>query len=339
MAETGVDFITIMTPDGIRVTHRDRDEIGKHYLGTIPTDPDDPDRGVRGHARPVRAHDRAGRSETASWSAGRRSGSPSTRCHRRSSPASRSRSSSRSPSSRRGSSARCAAGRITKRVTGDLPAGSIRDAVSSYESIRTLGEALRAQTHEHGNRMHTAVALLELGRTDEAIEILTETSRQSQELVDQVTARRDGDPTVGALLLGKASQARERGIDWIVGDRSRRAAEHAGPRGRRVGRRQPHRQRAGCRGSRRRAAVGARRARPRTARARCRSSSRTAGAASRPTSQIGSGSTASRPSRRGRTGAAWVSPWSGRSSTAPAGRSTIAASPTAFHVVLPGRRP
>ncbi|WP_259607894.1 MULTISPECIES: sensor histidine kinase [Microbacterium] len=109
-----------------------------------------------------------------------------------------------------------AARRITRRIAGDLPPGRVRDAVSSYESLRTLGEALRAQTHEHGNRMHTAVALLELGRTDEAIEILTETSRQSQSLVDQVTARRHGDPTVGALLLGKASQAKERGIDWRV---------------------------------------------------------------------------------------------------------------------------
>jgi sensor histidine kinase regulating citrate/malate metabolism len=88
--------------------------------------------------------------------------------------------------------------------------------VSSYESLRTLGDALRAQTHEHGNRMHTAVALLELGRSEEAIEILTETSRQSQSLVDQVTARQAGDPAIGALLLGKASQARERGIDWRV---------------------------------------------------------------------------------------------------------------------------
>src|SRR6478736_6696751 len=39
MAGTGVDFITIMTPDGIRVTHRDRAEIGRHYLGTIPATP------------------------------------------------------------------------------------------------------------------------------------------------------------------------------------------------------------------------------------------------------------------------------------------------------------
>jgi sensor histidine kinase regulating citrate/malate metabolism len=107
------------------------------------------------------------------------------------------------------------AGRFTRRIAGDLPASAVRDAVSSYESVRTLGEALRAQTHEHGNRMHTAVALMELGRTDEAIELLTETARSSQELVDKVVAR-DGDPTVAALLLGKAAQAAERGVEWSV---------------------------------------------------------------------------------------------------------------------------
>lgn len=112
-----------------------------------------------------------------------------------------------------GAAAAWMARRMTRRIAGDLPASAVRDAVSSYESVRTLGEALRAQTHEHGNRMHTAVALIELGRGDEAVELLTETARSSQELVDQVVAR-DGDPTVAALLLGKASQAKERGVQW-----------------------------------------------------------------------------------------------------------------------------
>ncbi|MFF5147067.1 ATP-binding protein [Streptomyces sp. NPDC013157] len=35
MRDTEVDFITIMTPDGIRWTHPDRNQIGKHYLGHI----------------------------------------------------------------------------------------------------------------------------------------------------------------------------------------------------------------------------------------------------------------------------------------------------------------
>ena len=215
MARTGVDFITIMTPGGIRVTHRDREEIGKHYLGTIPDDPATLTEEFEGTLGPsVRTISPVVMDgQLVGWAAvGVTVDSLSSAFL------------PRLPFAivialavvAAGFVGALAAGRITRRVAGDLPAGSIRDAVSSYESVRTLGEALRAQTHEHGNRMHTAVALLELGRTEEAVEILTETSRQSQELVDQVTARRDGDPTVGALLLGKASQARERGIDWTV---------------------------------------------------------------------------------------------------------------------------
>lgn len=213
MDETGVDFITIMTPDGIRVTHRDPEEIGRHYLGTIPASPETLTEEFAGTLGP------SVRTIAPVVVDGRLVGWASVGV---------TVSSIASAFLPRlpfaivialavvaaGFVGALVAGRVTKRVTGDLPAGSVRDAVSSYESVRTLGEALRAQTHEHGNRMHTAVALLELGRTDEAIEILAETSRQSQELVDQVTARRDGDPTVGALLLGKASQARERGVTW-----------------------------------------------------------------------------------------------------------------------------
>lgn len=213
MARTGLDFVTIMTPDGIRVSHRDPAEIGRHYLGTIPATPGaftEEFTGTLGPSVrtivPVMAGD-----ELVGWvSVGVTIGSIWSKIV------------PRLPFVLSLALALLAAGlvgawlarRTTRRVAGDLPAGTIRDAVASYESVRTLGEALRAQTHEHGNRMHTAVSLIELGRTGEAIEILTETSRQSQELVDQVAARRGGDPTVGALLLGKAAQARERGIDW-----------------------------------------------------------------------------------------------------------------------------
>lgn len=211
-----LDFVTVMTPDGVRVTHPDLDRIGEKYLGTIPTDPvplTEVFTGTLGPSVrtivPVLASDGTVRG----WvSAGVTIESISDTLLRR------------LPLSLAITAALVALGalgawaarRVTRRIAGDLPPGQVRDAVSSYESLRTLGDALRAQTHEHGNRMHTAVALLELGRSAEAIEILTETSRQSQSLVDQVTARRAGDPAIGALLLGKASQAKERGIDWRI---------------------------------------------------------------------------------------------------------------------------
>lgn len=214
--EAGLDFITVMTVDGVRITHPDLDQIGGPYLGTIPAAPQTLTEEFTGTLGPsvrtivpvVDADD-----ALVGWvAAGVTTESISETLVRR------------LPLSlgitaglvALGACGALIARRVTRRIAGDLPPGQLRDAVSSYESIRTLGEALRAQTHEHGNRMHTAVALLELGRRDEAIEILTETSRQSQSLVDQVTARRQGDPAVGALLLGKASQAKERGIDWRV---------------------------------------------------------------------------------------------------------------------------
>ena len=216
MADAGLDFVTIMTLDGTRVTHPDLDQIGARYLGTIPDAPrplTEVFTGTLGPSvRTIVPVIGSGGAPVGWVSSGVTIESISETLVRR------------LPLSvgitaglvAFGAIGALAARRFTRRIAGDLPPGQVRDAVSSYESLRTLGDAIRAQTHEHANRMHTAVALLELGRTDEAIDILTETSRQSQSLVDQVTARRAGDPAVGALLLGKASQAKERGIDWRV---------------------------------------------------------------------------------------------------------------------------
>ena len=214
-ADTPLDFITIMRPDGIRLTHPDPTQLGGRYLGTIDEAAaggtvTEEFTGTLGPSVRSVVPVRDGAEVVGLVAAGVTVGNVWGQVWRR------------LPFvlgvaialAAVGAAAALLARRLTRRIAGDLPASTVRDAVSSYESVRTLGEALRAQTHEHGNRMHTAVALLELGRTEEAIGILTETSRQSQELVDQVAARRDGDPTVGALLLGKAAQARERGVDW-----------------------------------------------------------------------------------------------------------------------------
>jgi len=216
MDETQIDFVTIMTPEGIRLTHQDPQQIGLPYLGTI-------DAALRGgtvteeftgtlgpSVRTVVPVEQDGEI-VALVSAGVTLENVGAQVW------------DRLPFVLAVTAALAAIGvgaawlarRLTRRITGDLPASAVRDAVSSYESVRTLGEALRAQTHEHGNRMHTAVALIELGRSEEAVELLTETSRVSQDLVDRVLAR-DGDPTVAALLLGKASQAKERGVEWSV---------------------------------------------------------------------------------------------------------------------------
>lgn len=82
-------------------------------------------------------------------------------------------------------------------------------------STQTLTDALRAQTHEHANRMHTVVSLLELGRTEQALAFATEDLSVSQQLVDEVVdAQRE--PVLAALVMGKIAQAAELGIELRV---------------------------------------------------------------------------------------------------------------------------
>lgn len=86
-----------------------------------------------------------------------------------------------------------------QRVSGEL------------ESMRTLSDALRSQTHEFSNRLHTIASLIELGRPDEALTFAAGELNLTQRLADRVLGSVQ-EPVIAALLLGKAAQARERGV-------------------------------------------------------------------------------------------------------------------------------
>jgi two-component system, CitB family, sensor kinase len=117
-------------------------------------------------------------------------------------------------------------------VGPDSPAGRQRPAVfgtvatirdrteieslgTELESMRTLSGALRAQTHEHANRLHTMVSLLELGRTGEALEFATKDLELSQQLTDDMVSSVQ-EPVLSALVMGKAAEAHERGVELAV---------------------------------------------------------------------------------------------------------------------------
>ena len=82
---------------------------------------------------------------------------------------------------------------------------------SELQSMRTLSDALRAQTHEHSNRLHTIVSLMELGRTKEALDYATTDLELSQQLTDEMVSSVD-EPVISALIMGKSAQANELGI-------------------------------------------------------------------------------------------------------------------------------
>ncbi|WP_455568965.1 sensor histidine kinase [Streptomyces lincolnensis] len=88
------------------------------------------------------------------------------------------------------------------------------------DSTQGLIDALRAQDHEHANRMHTLLGLLELEMYDDAVEFVGEVVGDHRATAEQVTEKIE-DPLIAALLVGKATVAAERGVALWVSDRTR----------------------------------------------------------------------------------------------------------------------
>ncbi|XUM03973.1 sensor histidine kinase [Streptomyces venezuelae ATCC 10712] len=88
------------------------------------------------------------------------------------------------------------------------------------DSERGFTEALRSQAHEAANRLHTVVSLIEMGRVAEAVEFATAELELAQALTDRVVDA-VGEPVLAALLLGKAAQANERGVELVLTEDSR----------------------------------------------------------------------------------------------------------------------
>jgi two-component system CitB family sensor kinase len=85
------------------------------------------------------------------------------------------------------------------------------------DSTRGLIDALRAQDHEHANRMHTLLGLLELEMYDDAVEYAGEIVGDHRATAEQITEKIQ-DPLLAALLVGKATVAAERGVALGVSD-------------------------------------------------------------------------------------------------------------------------
>lgn len=83
--------------------------------------------------------------------------------------------------------------------------------IRELDSVRSLTDALRAQQHEHANRMHVLAGLLELGRYDDATSYLQEISGAAADAAETLRDR-IGHPAVVALLVAKTTIASERGV-------------------------------------------------------------------------------------------------------------------------------
>jgi two-component system CitB family sensor kinase len=110
-------------------------------------------------------------------------------------------------------------GRRIATVTTLRDRTELEDLVRELATVRGMADALRAQSHESANELHTVVGLVELGRYEDAIAFATRRIGVTQDEVDLVQ-QRVGDLALAALLLAKAAACRERGVHLALDDES-----------------------------------------------------------------------------------------------------------------------
>ncbi|GAB3121722.1 sensor histidine kinase [Streptomyces calidiresistens] len=91
----------------------------------------------------------------------------------------------------------------------------LEELAGELDSARGFADALRAQAHESANRLHTVITMVELGQTERAVEFATVEVAAAQQLADRMTASVT-EPALAALLLGKAAQAAEKGVELVI---------------------------------------------------------------------------------------------------------------------------
>jgi two-component system, CitB family, sensor kinase len=85
---------------------------------------------------------------------------------------------------------------------------------------RTTTDSLRAQAHEFSNQLHTISGLIELEEYQQVVRYVSRLTRSQARLSGEVTSLVE-DPAVAALLIAKASQAAERGIELRISEGTR----------------------------------------------------------------------------------------------------------------------
>jgi len=85
--------------------------------------------------------------------------------------------------------------------------------------VKEFVNALRAQNHEHRNKLHTIAGLIQLNQCEKALEYLFEVNEQQEDLMLFLSVQ-IRDESVSGLLMGKVSRGRELGIRVVIDRRS-----------------------------------------------------------------------------------------------------------------------
>jgi sensor histidine kinase regulating citrate/malate metabolism len=112
---------------------------------------------------------------------------------------------------------------IGKEIVGAIatfrPMTELNSLVEELTGVKKIVSALRARTHEFQNKLHVISGLIQLESYEEAIKYITKISSKEQSFISFLTEHIN-NTTILALLIGKASEAEEKQINFEVDDNS-----------------------------------------------------------------------------------------------------------------------
>jgi two-component system CitB family sensor kinase len=86
------------------------------------------------------------------------------------------------------------------------------ELLSELDGARAFADALTTQQRDHVNRLHLLMGLLQLGNYDDALSYLSDLLELTPGLSPDLAAEVAVDPSLTALLVGKATIAAEHGV-------------------------------------------------------------------------------------------------------------------------------
>lgn len=87
----------------------------------------------------------------------------------------------------------------------------VKKLAEELTGVKAFVSALRAQNHEHMNKLHTIAGLIQLRKNEKALEYVFAESQEQGELT-QFLSKNIGDDSLIGLILGKVSRGKELGI-------------------------------------------------------------------------------------------------------------------------------
>ena len=95
----------------------------------------------------------------------------------------------------------------------------VHSMAEELTGIKSLVDSLRSQNHEYMNKLHSIAGLIQLDRSQEALNLIIDETSDEQEVM-QFLKERIADYSILGILIGKRSRAKELNVLFTIDDES-----------------------------------------------------------------------------------------------------------------------